>query len=167
VSTTAHALAWPRPVAAWWERSTSRERALVVVAVIVVGAALLYTMLWQPLTREVERLRAELPREREMLTIARGQVTELSKASTSTAPLPTDLRGPVERVLDEQGLRGQLSALEARDGNIHIVLSAVDFNALIRFLGALEAQHGTRAVEATLTARVEPGTVRADLTLGR
>lgn len=167
MSTPAHALALTRPLAAWWERSNPRERVLVVVGAIVVGGALLYTLLWQPLTRDVDRLREEIPREQQALNLARGQVVELAKISTGAAALPTELRGTIERVLDERGLRGQLSALELRDSEIHIVFGAIDFNALIRFLGALEAQAGARAVDATLTARVDPGTVRADLTLAR
>ncbi len=60
-----------------------------------------------------------------------------------------------------------VTSLDWRDGRAHVVLAAVGYDALIVALEALQRDARLRAVEATLTARVEPGTVRAELTLAR
>jgi type II secretory pathway component PulM len=67
----------------------------------------------------------------------------------------------------QQNLRAAVTQLEWRDGRAHVVLAAVGYDALVGALEALQRDAGLRVVEATLTARVEPGTVRADFTLAR
>ena len=80
---------------------------------------------------------------------------------------PADARADLERVLAQQNLRAAVTQLDWRDGRAHVVLAAVGYDALIAALEALQRDARLRAVEATLTARVEPGTVRAELTLAR
>ena len=67
----------------------------------------------------------------------------------------------------QQNLRSAVTQLEWRDGRAYVVLAAVDYDALIVALEAMQRDARLRAVEATLTARVEPGMVRAELTLAR
>ena len=58
-------------------------------------------------------------------------------------------------------------AIDLRDNRVHVVLSEVRFDALIAALDWLARDEGLRPVEASLTARVEPGTLRAELTFAR
>ena len=48
-----------------------------------------------------------------------------------------------------------------------MVLDAVRLDALVGLVDDLARTAGLRVVEARLLARVEPGTVRAEMTLGR
>ncbi len=61
--------------------------------------------------------------------------------------------------------RGAVTSIDWRDGRARIVLAEVGYDALIVALEALQRDARLRVVEATLTARVEPGIVRAELTL--
>ena len=60
-----------------------------------------------------------------------------------------------------------MTQLDWQEGRARIVFAAVGYDALIVALEALQRDAQLRAVEATLTARVEPGMVRAELTLAR
>ncbi len=57
--------------------------------------------------------------------------------------------------------------MEVKDNRAYVTFGAIGFDALVGALDALAKADGLRAVEATLTARVDPGTVRAELTLAR
>jgi type II secretory pathway component PulM len=46
------------------------------------------------------------------------------------------------------------------------VFGGVGYEALINMLDAVQRDARLRVIEARLTARVEPGTVRAEVTLG-
>jgi type II secretory pathway component PulM len=70
-------------------------------------------------------------------------------------------------VLAERGLRPAVTAIDVQDGRVRLTFAAVRFDALIALLDALARTDGLRAVDAVLAARVEPGTVRAELTLAR
>jgi len=70
-------------------------------------------------------------------------------------------------VLAERSLRAAVGTLDAQDGRVRLGFPAVRFDALVGLLDTLAKSEGLRAVDATLTARVEAGTVRADVTLAR
>ena len=109
-----------------------------------------------------------MPGERSALAQARKMADEMvSLARTAPARRATDARAELERVLAERGLRSAVTQLDWQDGRARIVFADVGVDALVSLLEALQRDAQLRIVEATLTARVEPGTVRAELTLAR
>ncbi len=151
-----------------WDRASTRERTLVLVATAFVVAAALWTWVWLPMRSDSVRLERDGPRDRLLLAAARAQAADLVATQRANAGGPAgDPRAAVERVLAERGLRGAAGTLDVQDGRVRLGFPAVRFDALVGFLDALATREGLRAVDATLTARVEPGTVRADLTLAR
>jgi type II secretory pathway component PulM len=73
----------------------------------------------------------------------------------------------VTRALGDHGIRVAGGSIDLRDNRARVVLADVRFDALVAALGALARDDGIRAVDATLTARIDPGTVRAELTFAR
>jgi type II secretory pathway component PulM len=147
-----------------WDRASPRERTLLRWGAFLVGLAILYAAAWQPLTRDIERTREALARDRATLATLRSYADV--RASGSVEPAPADVRAAVERVLDARGLRAA-ATLEAREGRVGAVLGSVAFDTLVRVLDDLARAERVRLIEARITARVEPATVRAELTLGR
>jgi type II secretory pathway component PulM len=154
--------------AAWtdaWDRASPRERTLLGFTTAIVVLAVAYAVAWQPLARDIARTHDELDRDRDVLAVLRTYV-EAPTATTTPAP-PGDARGAVIRALDARNLRASASAIEAREGRVSVVLGAAPFDAVVLLLDDLARTDGLRVIEARVTARVEPGTVRAELTLGR
>ena len=166
---TARGLATLSPaLAGAWDRASGRERALVGAAVAVVALAAAWTWLWQPMTADVARLQRDLPRARAVLAGARAPADALAASRRSAGDVRAgDARAAVERLLAERGLREAVGTLDGKDARVRVIFTAVRFDALVGWLDALRARDGLRAVEAVVTARVEPGAVRAELTLAR
>ncbi len=151
-----------------WDRASRRERALIALAAAVVVFAVLWLWMWQPMNADIARLERDLPRARAVLAAARAQADDLVALQRSSARARSgDPRAAVERVLAERGLRAAVGTLDAQDGRVRLGFPAVRFDALVGLLDTLAKSEGLRAVDATLTARVEAGTVRADVTLAR
>lgn len=151
-----------------WDRASRRERALIALAAAVVVFAVLWLWMWQPMNADIARLERDLPRARAVLAAARAQADDLVALQRSSARARSgDPRAAVERVLAERGLRAAVGTLDAQDGRVRLGFPAVRFDALVGLLDTLAKSEGMRAVNATLTARVEAGTVRADVTLAR
>lgn len=162
---TLHSLS-PR-LAGTWDGASARERMLVVVAGVVVAGAALYAWLWRPMTDDIARLTRDLPTARATLAAARAQADGIVAAQRAApAPGNDNSRAVVERVLAERRLRPSVSLLDVADGRVRLTFDAVRFDALPATLAAMERE-GLRPVEAVVTARVEPGTVRAEFTLTR
>ena len=151
-----------------WERASSRERILVALAALVVVLAAGWALLWQPMRSDIARLTRDLPRAKASLAAARAQADALAALRQST-PLGkrTDARVVVERALVEHNLPPSVASLDVVDGRVRLTFAALRFDALVGLLAALSKSDGLRAVDAVLTTRVEPGTVRAELSLAR
>jgi len=158
----------PAPLARWWTAKSATERLLIgavaLLAIIVVG----WLALWQPIVRDIAALRVANARETTALGEAKRRTDEMAGlAREAVPPAPTDPRADLERVVSQLGLRGALTQQEWKDGRASIVFGAVQFDALVAMLEALQRDARLRVVEATIAARVEPGAVRAELVLAR
>lgn len=158
----------PAPVADWLASKTFRERRTLAAIALLATIALLWAALWQPLVRDALAMRAAQGGNAAALATARRMVEEIGGlARTAVPPDRPDARAGLERILVQQNLRSAITQIEWRDGRARIVFAAVGYDALIVALETLQRDAQLRAVEATLTARVEPGVVRAELTLAR
>jgi type II secretory pathway component PulM len=162
------ALRAPRGLDRWRIARTPRERRVIAALVVLVAAVVGWLALWQPLERDLAALRAAAPAQRNALGEARKMADEMaSLARTAPVRRATDARAELERVLGERGLRRAVTQLDWQDERARIVFANVGVDALVALLDALHRDAQLRIVEATFTARVEPGTVRAELTLAR
>jgi len=156
------ALRTPAPVARWLAGKSRVERRIVVAIAVAVGVAVLWLGLWQPLRHDAEAMRSARDANASTLAAARKMTEEAAGLARATpAGAPANARAALERVLAQQNLRGAVTQLDWQEGRAHVVFAAIPYDALVALLEAL------RAVDATLTARVEPGAVRAELTLAR
>lgn len=158
----------PQAFAAAWDRASRRERRIMITGSIIVAIAVVWGFLWQPLLADIERTREERLRVGTLLAQTRVAFDEgagLARASPKASAV--DPRGAVTRALADRGIRVASAGIDLRDSRVHVVLPDVRFDALVAALDALARDEGLRPVEATLTARVEPGTVRAELTFAR
>jgi len=162
------ALPMPAALARWLAGKSRRERRVVAALALVVAVALLWAVVWQPLVRDAAAMRNARAANAAALAAARPMAEEIAAlARTPAPPDATDPRAGLERILAQQNLRSAVTELEWQERRAHVVFAAVAYDSLIVALEALQRDARLRAVEATLTARVEPGTIRAELTLAR
>jgi type II secretory pathway component PulM len=156
------------PVIDAWNRAGARARVAAVAMVVVLLAAAILLWIVVPLQDAVGRARADLARERMVLATARRDLAEDASLAHAIAPARAgDAAAAVDRVLAEHGLVPLSRARADADGRIDVVIPDARFDTLVRALDALLHDQGVRVVEATLLARVAPGSVRAELALTR
>jgi type II secretory pathway component PulM len=148
-----------------WDRATPRERVLVAWALALVVLALAWAFAWQPLTRDLARSRDILTRERATLAALKAAARPASANASSPARAP-DLRRAIDAALDRAGLRALAQPVDGDEGRVSLLFADVGFERVVALTDAL-ARDGVRLTEARLTARVDPGRVRAELAFGR
>ena len=154
----------PQALAAAWDRASRRERRIATAGAIVVAIAIAWVLVWQPLRSDIQRTQEDRLRIGALLAQTRGSFDEgTGLARASPKPSAVDPRSAVTRALADHGIRVAAGGVDLRDNRVRVVLPDVRFDALVAALAALALDDGLRPVEATLTARVEPGTVRAEL----
>jgi len=155
-------------IARAWDAQSSPRRAawigLAVIAIAIVTAALVAA----PLSDAIARARADVARQRLVLDVAKARVAENASLARASAPIRSpDARAAIERILAREGLAFAAGGAPGAARSIRIVIGDARFDALVRALDALAREDGVRVAEATITARVDPGTVRAELALTR
>ena len=78
-----------------------------------------------------------------------------------------DVRSAVTRVLGERSLAIAPVDAKSKDGRFAVVVAEARFDAIVNALDALARTEGIQLVEGIVTARVESGSVRAELTFAR
>ena len=155
-------------LARWWEGASQREHRLVTVAAVVVAAAIVWFVIAQPMLTDIARAQRDNPRGHAILAAAQAQVTDIAALARETRPTAgTDAKASLERAIAERGLRSALTSLDVHESRVRVLFNDVRFDALASLLDALARSDGVRLVDATLTTRVEAGTVRAELTFVR
>ena len=151
-----------------WDRMSSRERRLALGTAAVVLLAAAWSLVWLPLHADASRARLDLQRDRAVLAAARAQATEIAGLERSVQPQYSgNPRAAIERVVGERGLQGAVTSLDVKDNRTNVTFAAIGFDALVSLLDSLGKTEGLRAVDARLTSRVEPGALRAEVTITR
>ena len=126
--------------------------------------ALAWALLWQPLTARMAALRAAAPQRD-------AQLAEAKRFADEIAGLARSARPPASATDAERALAAAFAGLgatwEARGDTVRVTAGSISFASLVAALEAVQTGARLVPVEATLTARIEPGTVRAEVALGR
>lgn len=151
-----------------WSRLSQRERVLVVLAVVVIVFGAGWPLLWQPITHDLDLRAREVDALGARTRALRQAAEEIAVLRRNAKPVRTaDLRSAVEQASAARGLRNLLTSIDASEGRVRLTFAAIDIDALAPLIEALGRDELLFVREATLVARVEPGTVRAELTLAR
>lgn len=156
----------------WWRRLQPRERRLLGAGGALAALLLLYALVWLPLTRQVERLRADVTAQRDELAWLREAAVRLGRHDLRiAAPTPADgasLPTLVDRSARTVGLARALRQLEPqRNGEaVSVRLEQVGFDEMLRWLEVLAREHGIEVETASIDPREAAGRVDAQLLLG-
>jgi type II secretory pathway component PulM len=149
-------------------RSRSERQWLEAIVAVVV-LALLWLLVWRPLASDTDRLVQRQPLDKAALVEARRASDEIAGlARSAPAPQASDARAALDAVLAAKNLKNAATQIERIDNDrVRATFERIDFDTLAATLDAVQREGRLRAVEVVATARVEPGLVRADVTLTR
>lgn len=152
----------------WWTYRQPRERVLVMSAALLLAAAVIYLLLWEPMKRDIERLHASIARTETLLPSMKARAEEIqvlrSKSSSQSNVKPIAGRTEVDAELRRAGIAASIDPLESN--RLRLRFDAVNSTALINAMQAIHRTTKLRITELTAAARVEPGLVRAEFILG-
>ncbi|HEY7788132.1 MAG TPA: type II secretion system protein GspM [Casimicrobiaceae bacterium] len=159
---------WPRSLTRTWDAGRASQRtAWTAIAIAVAIAAALVAFAF-PLREAIARARDDVARNRLVLDIARARVAANATLIRAVAPARSpDLRAATDREMTKRGLSYAVVDAPTGEGSLRIVIAAAPFDTLIRALDTLAHTDGVRVSDASVSARVDPGTVRAELALTR
>lgn len=148
-----------------WATLAPRERGLLVAGAIVVAGALIYAVAWRPLADDLPRARADAERAERRLAAATASASVAG--SRTQAPLRGPLDLSIRAALARQGVGTTDAVVEVAGTRAALTIPSIRFSTLVALVDTLARNEAVHVVDATIAARVEPGQVRAELTLAR
>jgi type II secretory pathway component PulM len=148
-----------------WLRMSPREQRMLAVAALVVVVAIAWIGVWAPMNADIARLARDVPRTEGLAAAARAQADDIVALRRAPAPARADPLPAAERVLAERNLRAAVGSLDMQDGRVRVTFAMVRFDALAPLLDALARTGGLVPADIALQPRVEPGFVRAEISL--
>lgn len=149
----------------WWQLRTPAERSATALLLAIVVAALAWLIAWQPMQRDVERVTRQLALERTALADAHRRADDIAiLAHNSPATAPPQARVELDATLARATIK-PIAVDRIDNDRLRLVIDSIGFDGLVSLLDALQRDARLRAVDLTVAGRVEPGQVRAEITL--
>lgn len=159
----------PQPIDAWYSGLGKRDQRLVVVGLVLVVLLILYLAVINPLVSAHQSLARRVAADRSLLVYMNSVAERLrvSNARSSAHPVLTgSVFSAVSAAARGSSISNAVQRLEqANNGGVRVTLSAVRFDALVRWLDKLASEKGIVVNRATIQGAQAPGTVDASLTL--
>ncbi len=152
----------------WLARRSRRERALLTAGALALAAAVGAWGVWLPLTADLARMRSAAPQSRAALAEARRMTEAIPALARTARPVPTGpARATVAQAVASMSAAVPGIEIDAQDDRVRVTFPAVPIDALVRLIESLQREAQLQLVDARLTARVDAGSVRAELIFGR
>lgn len=153
----------------WFFGLESRERLFVSAGIVAVAIFLLWALLLNPLYGASAAVENRIESKRDTLLFLRNAAAELQAAGPSPVAAQADFSGQslvsiVDRSARRAGLGNSLTRNQpVGDDGIRVRLDNAPFDALARWLDALNAGSGLVIDSATFDRSAESGHVNASL----
>jgi general secretion pathway protein M len=152
-----------------WRQLSSRERRLLVGALVAAACAVVYLLLIEPAWQGREAVQARLPALRTQVAEADLMVAEARRLSSAAAASPRpslqSVRVRLEQSLEAAGLRPGLQQIQATESLIDLRLRGVPFANWVGWLDAALRETRLRVADLSVTRDAEPGLVSVRMVL--
>jgi len=151
----------------YWRGLGARERAVLAAGGIVATVLLAYGLVWAPLQRNLNELRASVPKEYEQLQWMRAQAARVKILRSSAPAMQSNgILSFVEQSAQSYNIRPYIKRNELVGTNsARLAIDEVPFNSLVEWLANLQKQGGVRIENADFESLPAPGLVNARLLL--
>ncbi len=151
--------------------SQSEKRTLGIVSIALV-ILLLYAFVWNPVVKGVDRLRATVSEQQELLVWMQASAEEVKTLRAAEgASRPTSRGGQSLLLVVDQTAKGSklgtaLKRVEPKGQNeVRVRLEEVAFDDMVRWLSGLQRRQGVNVDSISIDRQSAPGRVNANLTL--
>ena len=157
----------------WWSNLQSREQNFVLIAAVVVGLFIIYSMMWSPLSKARDNKQQHVENNKELLSWMVAKSAEVKQLKlTNPNLLKSDskrsLLAIVDSLANRLGLRATIRQIQP-DGPhaATIYIDEINFDALTTMLGQLDKNSDVKVKEADISKLETSGTVKARISLKR
>jgi general secretion pathway protein M len=149
----------------FWQARTTRERMTLLVGGGLLLVALLYAFVWQPISRERQKLHVALPELRAKAAQMKLDAQEIQRLKGATTAGAQNIRGAIEQSAQASGMRDKLTSTDVLDkSRARVTLSDVPFDQFLAWLDRLQQDGHVRLEAGQVEALPQTGHVKVQAT---
>jgi general secretion pathway protein M len=152
----------------YWHNLQAREQRTLLLGGVALLLLLLYSMVLDPFSQELQRLEQSVAADRELLAWmeqAAQQVKQLRGTGGGRRDAGQSLLSLVDASAKQHGLAGALKQVKPEGSGVNLRFEAASFDDLVRWLGQLGTEQGVAVTTMTLERLPQPGRVNATVVL--
>ena len=155
----------------WWNTLALREKQMVSLGVTILGAFLIYLILWLPLSNYVSSLREQIQNNQELLTWMKGtdkQIQALEKGTNRKLSKSSagSLLNIVQKHIKTSSISTSVTQLhQSENDSVQLTFKNVSFDKLIAWIIPFTQQQECSITQMTVTPTASIGMVSAELVL--
>lgn len=151
----------------WFYGLQPRERWIVAVGAVLVVIIVGWGFVLKPMRAETARLQASVDtKQRLLIDVARVEAEQPTNVADGRHGSDQTLYQLMDNTAAEYGLGHPRSRANGPSG-VDVTLQNASFDAIVRWIAALQDMYGIEVETASLTPTREPGLVNANLLLRR
>lgn len=155
----------------WLAQLAPNDRRALLFGAAALAVLVAYLLVWAPLNARLQQLRATVREEQSLaqwMQQAARDVAQLRGAAVGVAPVADEQS--LLAVVDQSAKNGNLGTAMKRvepegQDSVRVWLEQASFDDLVRWLDALQHQHGVRVANVVIERQDTPGTVNARVAL--
>ncbi|MBA6342429.1 type II secretion system protein M [Colwellia sp. MB02u-10] len=144
---------------AWWQQLNIREQRLVSVMSVLMSIFILYGLIWQPLTENIEKTTLKLERQQALLTWVTENTQRYQQAKRSArANSGASLSSIVNRTSSANNIT--ITRMQPQGDDLQVWIDEISFNQLLTWLEQLAINDGLQVKNIDLSSADQQGMVR-------
>ena len=149
----------------WWTERVWREQATIFVASVAFVLGLAYAYLWQPVSRERDRLLVRLPELRAEAQAMERDARELDRL-IQLSHNAVNLRAAVENAADVVSPAPLVQIVAESPSQLRAIIATTTQEHAFRWVARLQATRGVRLESARFTALADGDHVKVEALVG-
>ncbi|MBA6327795.1 type II secretion system protein M [Colwellia sp. MB02u-6] len=144
---------------AWWQQLNTREQRLISVMSVLISIFILYGLIWQPLTENIEKTTLKLERQQALLTWVAENTQRYQQAKRNArASSGASLSSIVNRTSSANNIT--ITRMQPQGDDLQVWIDEISFNQLLTWLEQLAISDGLQVKNIDLSSADQQGMVR-------
>ncbi|TWX73032.1 type II secretion system protein GspM [Colwellia sp. C1TZA3] len=144
---------------AWWQQLNSREQRLVTVMSVLMSIFILYGLIWQPLTENINKTTLKLERQQALLTwVAENSQRYQQAKRNARGSSGASLSSIVNRTSRANNIT--ITRMQPQGVDLQVWIDEISFNQLLTWLEQLAINDGLQVKNIDLSTADQQGVVR-------
>ncbi|TEW53938.1 type II secretion system protein M [Psychromonas sp. RZ22] len=147
----------------WWEGTTEREQQLSVISAVVIFVALIYFLLWQPITSNLADQQQRLRSSEQTLQWVETNAAKLVKAGVSEGKRP-QRKVNLSQLINNTAKRNNIniSRIQNQKNGVDIWINEVEFTQFLRWITALQNDSRVQVVSVDINRQKDQGMIKVN-----